>query len=236
MNWPRPKYTPGYKLAQAIIFPGILRPGYILACYTGTRTRKKTPYYPVLGKKIDPGTSLVDTRDVNRSLASRLAPSLEKILRAPIIMLASERQLALKQKKTKVFSMVCLSYTLVITSRGHCIVTSRDIPYVQHLLVTLRNVQHLVHSLPLRKFAYLFRCWLLLIMDCLIFELFLFQAEGLMQDFFKKRVVEEEHTRFINIIFLTRGTCNPSGFQKIRDNIVMGWLRQSSMMSVPKVP
>ena len=27
MNWPKPKYTPGYKLAQAIIYPGILRPG-----------------------------------------------------------------------------------------------------------------------------------------------------------------------------------------------------------------
>ena len=36
MNWPRPKYrpTPEYKLAWFIIYPGILRPGYILACYT----------------------------------------------------------------------------------------------------------------------------------------------------------------------------------------------------------
>ena len=28
----------------------------------------------------------------------------------------------------------------------------------------------------------------------------------------------------IIIIFLTRVTCNPSGFQKIRDNFVLGWL------------
>jgi len=27
MNWPRPKYTPENKLAWAIIYPGILRPG-----------------------------------------------------------------------------------------------------------------------------------------------------------------------------------------------------------------
>jgi len=28
---------------------------------------------------------------------------------------------------------------------------------------------------------------------------------------------------FITIIF-TQGTCNPSGFKNIRDNIVLGWL------------
>src|SRR6218665_1792958 len=27
MNWPRPKYAPEYRLAEAIIYPGILRPG-----------------------------------------------------------------------------------------------------------------------------------------------------------------------------------------------------------------
>src|SRR6218665_3655493 len=37
MNWPRPIYTPGYKLAQAIIYPGIHSGrGNIMACYTGT--------------------------------------------------------------------------------------------------------------------------------------------------------------------------------------------------------
>src|SRR6218665_1793062 len=50
MNWPRPKYTPGYKLAQAKIYPGILPPGVysgllhrVLKVYEKRKSITRTP-------------------------------------------------------------------------------------------------------------------------------------------------------------------------------------------------